>query len=66
MSMITASDRKIKCTLVMAYCLSYNILKAQRKQRSNDGDIARERRECRIQFWEKVMSHREYTQKVKN
>ena len=33
MSMIPASDRKIKGTLVIAYSLSYIILKAQHKQR---------------------------------
>ena len=32
MSMIPASDRKINDTLVIAYCLSYNILESQRKQ----------------------------------
>ena len=32
----------------------------------NNGDIAHERQECRIKFWEKVISHREYTQNVKN
>ena len=28
--------------------------------------LARERRKCRIQFWGKVISHREYTQNVRN
>ena len=32
MSMIPAYDWKIKCTLEIAYCLSYNIAEAQRKQ----------------------------------
>ena len=62
MSMIPASDRKIKGTLVIAYCLSYNILKAQRDKTT---EILLAKDECRIQFWEKVMSHREYTQNVK-
>ena len=66
MSMIPASDREINVTFVIAYCLSYNILDAQRKRSQDDGDIARERRKCRIQFSEKVMSHREYTQNVQN
>ena len=48
--MIPTSDRKIKDTFEIAFCLSYNILESQRKQSENKGDIARERQECRIHF----------------
>ena len=43
-----------------------HIRSSAKKKAKNKGDFARERQECRIQFWEKVMSHREYTQNVKN
>ena len=45
-------------------CLSYNILKNQQDPSKNNGDIAHKRQKCRIQIWEKVISHRDYTQKV--
>ena len=50
--------------IYIAYSLSYNILKNQQKSSWNNGDIARKRQECRIQIWEKVISHKDYTQKV--
>ena len=45
--------------------LGYNILKALGKLSRNNRGIAHERRKGRIQFWNKVISNREYTQNEK-
>ena len=65
--MIPASDREINVTVVIAYWSQLQHTRCSAKNEAKTtGDIARERLECRIQFSEKVMSHREYTQNVKN
>ena len=56
MIMLTA-DWENEGDIYIAYSLSYNILKNQQKPSGNNGDIARKLQECRIQIWEKVISH---------